>query len=490
MDTQAPAISIFGTTVSLLTFCAALGAGLVAGVCFAFSSFVMPALSRIAPAQGVAAMQSINVVALNRWFMGAFMGTSAACAMLAIGAVATWSEPGARLRFAASAVYLAGVLLVTGAFNVPLNDALEKLPAQSAEAASEWPRYVSTWIVWNHVRVAASLASAALFTLALLRSRLAVHLVAACFAALGVTGCTADQVHPLAPPGSTTPVTKLSELGIFKGNPARQIPRDQFVAYDVNVSVYSDGEQKHRFVHVPPGTRIHATADRWDLPVGTYLVKTFSFPIDARRPSAGERLIETRVLVKTARGLVGSIYLWNDEQTDAVASAGNVDVPVSWVDARGVRHDDRVHVPGTSECWSCHQERALGWRSGQLDRQGSFADGTHDQIDHFVRLGIVDARPPQHLVLSDPLGSASLDARARSYLDANCAHCHGAGGIAEDTSLYALEPGHPEHSEMIARMLSSDTSYRMPRGPTRTADRAGIDVLSAWIAQMKPAQSR
>jgi uncharacterized repeat protein (TIGR03806 family) len=495
--------------LELATLCAALGSGLIAGVFFAFSSFVMPALGRILPAQGIAAMQAINVVVLNRSFLGVFVGTAAACLVLGVGALLNWSVPGAGLRLMASVLYLGGCFLVTRAGNLPLNDALAALPAESAKAASLWQRYLVDWTLWNHVRTAASLGAAALFTLALLRQRALVGQISGALLALMLAGCTSNDLHPIAPPGSSTPVMRLSELGVFDGNPAKQQPRPEFVAYEVNVALYADSAIKRRLIHVPEGTHVRTNSDRWQLPVGTYLVKTFGFPVDARDPSRGERLIETRFLLQTASGLVASTYLWNDAQTDAFVSASDLDVPVSWIDERGQVHDESFHVPGTSECASCHAGRALGWRSRQLDLAGYYPDGTHDQIAHLAARGIIDQPPPAHDVLSDPFGTAPLAARARSYLDANCSHCHGEGGSAEHTGLYwdfehtgagalpscrsfglfggpVIVPGQPESSEVLERMLATDSFSRMPRGPTRSPDRAGIALLSAWISSLKP----
>jgi uncharacterized membrane protein len=137
-----------------------------AGVFFAFSTFVMPALSRLPPAQGIAAMQAINVAAINRWFMGALFGTAAACLLLAVASLIAWSEPGARLRLGGCLLYLAGAILVTIAFNVPRNDALASVSPASAEATEVWLRYVPEWTRWNHVRAAASLSAAVMLTIA------------------------------------------------------------------------------------------------------------------------------------------------------------------------------------------------------------------------------------------------------------------------------------------------------------------------------------
>jgi uncharacterized membrane protein len=154
----------------VLTLLAALGSGLIAGVFFAFSSFVMGALGRLPAAQGVAAMQSINVVVLNRSFLGVFVGTALACGVIAFISLLRWSAPGATLRFAGAIAYLIGTFGVTMAFNVPRNDALEALRADTAEAAAFWGRYLVEWTRWNHVRTVGALAAAALFTLGLLKT--------------------------------------------------------------------------------------------------------------------------------------------------------------------------------------------------------------------------------------------------------------------------------------------------------------------------------
>lgn len=152
-----------------LTFLAALGSGLIAGVFFAFSAFVMTALGRLPPDQGIAAMQSVNVAVINPWFFAAFFGTAAACVVLAIASLFRWGEPGAIWLLVGSLVYLVGPLLVTALFNVPLNDALAAAEPGSGEGAGLWTRYLAEWTAWNHVRTAASLAAAAAFIMALMK---------------------------------------------------------------------------------------------------------------------------------------------------------------------------------------------------------------------------------------------------------------------------------------------------------------------------------
>jgi uncharacterized membrane protein len=149
------------------TLASALGCGLVAGVFFAFSTFVMPALKRLPPAHGIAAMQSINKVAVTPAFMTALFGTAVACLGMIAWAAIFSSEQPAALVLAGAALYIVGTIGVTIACNVPLNDRLATLHPQGADAAGHWDEYVTKWTAWNHLRAAASLAAAATLTIAL-----------------------------------------------------------------------------------------------------------------------------------------------------------------------------------------------------------------------------------------------------------------------------------------------------------------------------------
>ncbi len=117
----------------IATILAALGSGLIAGFFFAFSACVMEALRRLEPSAGIAAMQSINIVVLNPLFLGAFFGTALLSLVLAVVAALTWSAPGAVYLLAGSLLYLAGAILVTIVFNVPLNNRLAAVKPDSAD---------------------------------------------------------------------------------------------------------------------------------------------------------------------------------------------------------------------------------------------------------------------------------------------------------------------------------------------------------------------
>ncbi len=155
------------TWVLGVTLIAALGSGLVAGVFFAFSTFVMKALARLVPAEGLAAMQSINIVVLNPWFLGAFFGTALASAAAIVAGLMEWRANTSTLLVAGGVLYLVGTIGVTMLCNVPRNEQLARIARTDETAVSAWTRYVPGWTAWNHVRTVAALAAAAAFTLAL-----------------------------------------------------------------------------------------------------------------------------------------------------------------------------------------------------------------------------------------------------------------------------------------------------------------------------------
>lgn len=154
-----------------LTFAAALGTGLIAGVFFAFSTFVIQALVRLPSAQGLAAMQSINLAVINPWFLLPFLGASAACLSLGAGAIWQWSRPGSAWLLGGSLLYLIGTLGVTIACNVPRNEALAAIVATETGSVAVWLRYVQEWTFWNHVRTLAALMAAGCLTWAIWQQR-------------------------------------------------------------------------------------------------------------------------------------------------------------------------------------------------------------------------------------------------------------------------------------------------------------------------------
>ncbi len=338
-------------------------------------------------------------------------------------------------------------------------------------------------------------------------------------------GAPAKQVVPTpAPPGA--PYATLGEWHLFN-DIAQQQPAKGLLEYDVNAILFADYAQKHRFLYMPDGAKIGwKDTDRWDLPVGAILVKTFYYPVDARDAKQGDQLIETRLLVHEPDGWYGYPYVYKDSQSDATLDTKGSTVPIDWTDSDGTPQHEDYNVPNVFDCKSCHgtkPEHPLGPRTRQFDRDYDYAGGTENQIDHMASLGWFDVAPPpkdQRQDLIDPYGNGPVVERARSYFDANCGHCHAEDGKAASTGFwlayeytdpvagnpqhwgvckfptsagsasgnltYDVVPGDPAQSILIRRVTSTEPAVKMPPLLTRLADDRGVQLLTDWIKSMPP----
>jgi uncharacterized repeat protein (TIGR03806 family) len=307
----------------------------------------------------------------------------------------------------------------------------------------------------------------------------------------------------------------LAEWGLFEGPTAGAAPAEGVEPYDVIAALFMDHALKHRYMAVPEGEVIAYRDDApWQMPLGTVIVKAFGYPIDARDPSLGERLVETRLLVREETGWRAYVYVWNDAQNEAMHARAGARVDVEWIDEAGAAQMLRYRVPNVNQCEGCHGGdgpiELLGVRTRQLDRDG--------QIERLASLGLFDRAPTavaDRPRFEDPFGSGDIAARARAYLDANCAHCHREGGSAESSGLwlgadisddsalgvcrrpvaagggtggllYDVVPGDPESSILVYRMESEDPEIKMPELPSQLADTAGATLIREWIAAMPP----
>lgn len=318
----------------------------------------------------------------------------------------------------------------------------------------------------------------------------------------------------------------LGEYCFFRGTPAEQEgePSEGVVAYQVRSKLYSDESDKFRFIVLPDGETIdYEDREMWSFPDNTIIVKTFYFPHDAREPSAGRDLLETRLLRKVDGRWKPYVYLWNDEQTEATRHRIGENRSVEWIDEEGEQRSLEYRVPDENKCKSCHSQdnrvELLGPRTRQLNRRYEYADGAHNQIEEMAERGMFDEKLPsveELPKLPDPRDeSLDIEKRARAYLEGNCAHCHRKGGGASNSALflnwrqedrrklgvckqppaagggtggleYSIKPGYPDESIMVFRMESSEPDIKMPELPLRTVDEFGVEIVSDWIEQMEP----
>ncbi|HYJ21265.1 MAG TPA: anthrone oxygenase family protein [Solirubrobacterales bacterium] len=156
-----------GCVTFILVLASALGCGLAAGVFFAFSTYVMPALGRLPAAQGIAAMQSINVVA-PRPFVIAQVGTAAITIAASVAVLVDWDSAYGWCVLAAAFVYVLSIVVLTAVYHVPRNNALATVEPDDARGQELWSRYLVDWTRWNHFRALLPLVACGLEIAALL----------------------------------------------------------------------------------------------------------------------------------------------------------------------------------------------------------------------------------------------------------------------------------------------------------------------------------
>ncbi len=320
------------------------------------------------------------------------------------------------------------------------------------------------------------------------------------------------------PPRADGAIPKLlSQTGAFKN--ARDLsPADGLVPYDLVVPFWSDGAEKSRFVSVPRNQTIKfSPAGEWIFPPGTVFVKSFFFATNELNPTSLRRL-ETRLLVCDETGAVyGVCYKWRADGSDADLLTTNLAEEISIKTATGIR-TQTWYYPSRQDCLICHTANAgfvLGVKTRQLNRDFKFPSGvTDNQLRAWNHAGLFDAKfsdaDLKHfptLAAPDDL-SRTLEDRARSYLDANCAHCHRPKGTVAyfdaryDTPLarQGLVAGRVLIDERIdgARVIApndiwrsilfmrTDTTepFKMPPLARNTIDERGMKLLREWIESL------
>jgi len=141
------------------------GAGLVTGLLFAFSNFVMRALADLPSDKGMFAMQRINEKIINPIFLVLFLGTPILCSVIAFNSGQKIDEPGSLFLLVGALAYLIGPFGITVLFNVPLNNLLAR--ADGPDADEIWPMYQKRWQRWNHIRTYIGVAAVVLMTIGL-----------------------------------------------------------------------------------------------------------------------------------------------------------------------------------------------------------------------------------------------------------------------------------------------------------------------------------
>ena len=357
-----------------------------------------------------------------------------------------------------------------------------------------------------------------------------------CIAFLFAFALAASAAAQQTPPGvdqravmAANPPQLLSAYRFFTDASARQANAG-VTPYDLATPLYSDGALKFRYLYLPPGAHATYRADGpFEFPVGTVLIKTFSFAADMRRPTENVRFLETRLLIHRADGWIALPYVWNEAQTEARLSPIGATVPVRFTNEDGAELALDWAVPNRNQCTGCHAREGgnavlpLGPTARNLNRtmlDGSMpTDGsraaTYNQLARWQERGLVDQIPAdvQRAPFAYAPANGSLEDRARTYLDVNCAHCHNPNGPAHTSGLdlryaatdpahwgvlkrpvaagrgsgnmnFVIAPGHPEQSILVYRMQSTDPGEMMPELGRQLVDQRAVALMREWIANM------
>lgn len=343
------------------------------------------------------------------------------------------------------------------------------------------------------------------------------------FALLLVAGCGKPCTGPTSSYLTTLP-TKLSDYCVLDNNAGVITAKNGGVVYELNTPLFSDYAEKTRIVWLPPGkSATYADRETFDLPTGSIIAKSFAFAPDLRTPTTGAKVVETRILLKTANGWQGYPYRWNDKQSEAVLEPAGEVVPIDFIAPDGNAKQAQYLVPTESDCKKCHENHAdnsmylLGISARQLNRDHAFAGGTANQLTYWSNHGLLAGAPdaasaPRLAVWNDPT-TGTLDDRARAYLEANCAHCHNDAGAARTTGLYLnadesdpihygfckqpvaagqgtggfsfdIVPGAPDVSVLSFRLDSVDPAAMMPQIGRSVKHDEGSQLVSDWITSL------
>jgi uncharacterized repeat protein (TIGR03806 family) len=323
----------------------------------------------------------------------------------------------------------------------------------------------------------------------------------------------------------------LTELQLFQAVPIVDGGvqfADDLVPYELSTPLFSDYALKTRAVRITEGAAAYDGGEVLDFPVGTILTKTFSFPADFRQPAQDVRVIETRLLVHQPAGWEAFPYVWNAAQTEATYAPGGRVVDVSFIDADGGTQATSYLVPSKNQCQECHHLKGagsdqvmvpIGPKARYLNWDTTVKGVTQNQLDRLAARGQLTGLPPMaqrpRAIHAFDENDGTVEERARTYLDINCAHCHREQGTAGETSRLYLDifnqdpfhsgvckrpgsagndvggefdivPGNHLASILWFRLQTTESGKMMPAIGRSLRHDAGADLVARWIDGMTP----
>lgn len=315
---------------------------------------------------------------------------------------------------------------------------------------------------------------------------------------------------------------RLSEYHLYEGRISEMNPISDIIPYDLNTPLFSDYARKLRMIYVPKKSSVAYREEGLpDYPVGTVLVKNFYYDLDERDPTAGRRIVETRLLIHREKGWQAAPYIWNEEQEEAFLRQTGGRKYILWKDRKGnIRKVDYL-IPAKNDCKTCHSRNntllPLGPTMANLNKTYPYADGAVNQLERWEQADILRDRPDVRAIPRAPVWDDSstwtLNERARIYLDVNCGHCHNPAGSANNSGLFLtygqedsfrlgickppvaagngsgglqfdIFPCRPDLSIMLYRMNSAKPAERMPELGRMLVHEEGVALIREWIESL------
>lgn len=336
---------------------------------------------------------------------------------------------------------------------------------------------------------------------------------------------------------SQVPYPKLSDYHFFNGDMKNQTPSLNVIPYTPASSLFSDYAHKKRFVWMPIGVKATFNGDSnvLELPVGAALIKTFYY--DNVQPNNSTRILETRIMIRKQTGWIFANYVWNEAQTEAYLDLNGSFVNISWKDENNIIKTTDYRIPSEVQCIICHKSTQIvggntqtihipiGIKPQNLNFNYSYQTSTQNQLTKWIEQGYLENNftlPNENNTTVDYNDtSKSLEKRARSYVDINCAHCHqngkhcdyrpmrfafnetgNANGLTnmgvcvdtEDMQNFApalgkiVTPGNINRSMMYYRLNTTNETYRMPLHGRTIIHEEGLNLIGQWINSLQPCQ--
>lgn len=330
-------------------------------------------------------------------------------------------------------------------------------------------------------------------------------------------------VSPVVFDIEAVPYERLSDYNAFQGTLSEMNPVYGVLPYEPINTLFTDYAHKKRFIWMPNDVKATYVEDfkTFDFPIGTMLIKTFYY--NNVLPDNTTKIIETRIMIRKESEWIFANYIWNDEQTEATLDMTGGTLDIEWMEGATPK-STTYRIPSDAECLVCHKisntPTPIGTKPQNINSLFSFDEGSVNQLEKWSSFGYLDSTNLPNssnieTVVDWKDTNNSLDLRARSYLDINCAHCHvqdahcsyrpirlsfnetsnpdnyGECVVPDeniDNSLtHVVSPTRPNRSVLYYRMNSTNEAVRMPLIGRTIIHDEGVVLIEEWINSLTTA---